>query len=135
MNFSKSVSVSDITGDGKMILVVEESGVRIYETKNDNFVLLQEFNVSSSENFVSGAITDDHEWVLFGSYENKTVEVYRQNGSKYRKNQTVEVAKYIKHMALTQNHEFLVLGSDEDSVFVYKHNGTKFNSFQNFTYS
>ena len=36
---------------------------------------------------------------------------------------------------MTQDHLFLVMGTDGYDVYVYKHNGTQFNHFQNFTYS
>ena len=36
---------------------------------------------------------------------------------------------------MTQEHSFLVVGIRGYNVYVYKHNGTQFNDFQNFTFS
>ena len=51
-----------------MLLVVDSDGkVRIYENINDTFTLFQTLTPLSGLSLTTGAITDDHEWVVFAT--------------------------------------------------------------------
>ena len=111
--------------------------IRIYKNTNNTFTLFQTLSPSDgSSHTLAGAITDDHEWVVFGTrYSTRVVDVYKFDGEEYKLNQTIVIGTYVRSIALTQDHSFLVVGTSGYYVYVYKHNGTQFNHLQNFTYS
>ena len=85
---SSEVYVADLTGDGKMLLVVEESAwVKIYSNINNRFTLLQVIiPMDEPKKINTVTTTDDHEWVVFGTWSN-VVEIYKHNGIESTKNQ------------------------------------------------
>ena len=133
------VSYIDITSDGQWLLVVEyyPARVKIYKNKNDLFNLFQEISPPDGQGSThAGAITDDHQWVVFSTYSSPySLYAYQLNGSSYELNQTISVVDDIWTQAITPDHTFMVAGEQGYYVYVYKHNGTQFNSLQNFTYS
>ena len=120
----------DITGDGKFLLVVEwDAEVRIYKNTNNQFieyypVITPPDNSSST---YTGAISDDHEWVVFSSYDYTNTFVYKLENGTYSLNQTIVTSYIVSQLAMTPDHSFLVLifGSQ---AYVYKHNGIQFDT-------
>ena len=130
------VWVTDLTGDGQFLLVIElEAKVRIYKNRNRLFSLFQTITPSdNSSEIYTGAITDDHEWVVFGTWEFHTIEVYKYNGERYVQNQTFSISYIPWHITITQDHSFLTIATNGSDVYVYKHNGSQRNLLQTFSY-
>ena len=54
-----------------------------YNKGQDKFVLMQNITISNdSSTGLSGAITDDHEWIVFGK-DTGNVYVYKYNGLQF----------------------------------------------------
>ena len=66
-------------------MVDYDAKIRIYENINDTFILFQTLDPANGSTITTaGAITDDHQWVVFGTYNiHYELEVYKFNGSKY----------------------------------------------------
>ena len=76
-----------------------------------------------------GAITDDHMWAVFAR-GNGEIDVYTFNGVKFILDSTIPTVRDdINSLALTNDHIMLAI-STSSAVYVYKHNGTKFNREQ-----
>ena len=58
--------------------------------------------------------------------------MHRFDGEKYVLNQTINISSYVFSLAVTPNHQYLVVGSYE--VSVYKYDGHQYNFLQKFTY-
>ena len=120
-----------------MLLEIEfNAKIRIYKNTNNNFSLFQTLTPSDgSANTQAGAITDDSQWVVFGTWNaSGIVDVYKLEDQEYKINQTLLISNYVVEIALTQDHSFLVVGT-RGNVHVYKHNGTQFNPFQILNFS
>ena len=124
---SGDVDVADITENGKWILTTDEYGVvDIYKFnfKTHEYELYQ--SIPSSWTY-SGAITDDHMWVVFGSYP--SLYVYNFDGNQFILNQTIFLRKSIRSVSLTNDHQVLAAGTYND-VKIYEHDGTEFTLSQ-----
>ena len=69
LHSSNHVDVAEITGDGKWMLAIDESGFAFiykFNLKTHEFSLHQWYSLSSSDIY-AGTITDDHMWMAFGS--------------------------------------------------------------------
>ena len=66
---STSIFVADITGDGTMLLEVDHNkDIRVYKNVDGHLNLFQTLNPSdNSTSPKAGAITDDHQWIVFGT--------------------------------------------------------------------
>ena len=123
--------VTDLTSDGQVLLMVDGK-LKIYKNVNDIFILSQELPNSTP---YAGAITDDHEWVVFGTHTGN-IHIYKLSGESYFEDQTFNLPnEQARDIALTQDHSFLVIGNVVNNVFVYKHDGTKFNLLQTLTFT
>ena len=70
----------------------------IYENSNGAFTLFQELSLSVP---YAGAITDDHEWVVFGT-DDGNMYVFKFNGESYIENQKFNLASgQARDIALT----------------------------------
>ena len=64
----------------------------------------------------AGVITDDHEWIVFGSndhrFPTKVIEVYKFNGQEYVPNQNLffNTTYGVRDIDMTQDHLYLVVG-------------------------
>ena len=58
----------DLTSDGKWLLVVNyAANVKVYHNASNNFTLFQNIALyHGNDSAFGGAITDDHQWVVFG---------------------------------------------------------------------
>ena len=78
----------------------------------------------------AGAITDDGEFIAFGSWTGEKVDIYKWSDyfGRYISNQeiTLDSGVQVQCIALTPDHSFLVVGSYGSKVIVYKHSGTQF---------
>ena len=74
LNESSKTSTVDLTGDGNWLLVVNKYGSAfVYQRESNSFKLLQELSViDGSHDSHTGALTDDHPWLVFG----KTYKIY-----------------------------------------------------------
>ena len=62
-------------------MVVDYSAkVRIYENINYTYNIFQNLLFNGSSITYAGAITDDHDLVVFGTHDSKTVYAYKFNG-------------------------------------------------------
>ena len=118
-------------------MVERDAKIRVYENIDNTFTLLQMFTPSGGSTATrAGAITDDHEWIVFGTWNSPSeIEIHKFNGSKYEPYQTISVSNNVRNVAITPDHAFLAAGTFGDYVFVYKYNGTEFVYLQNFTYT
>ena len=119
--------VADITGDGKWILTIDESGVILIYTFNlttHKYQLHQSIYVNDGSSYTyAGAITDDHMWVVFGN-DNGYTYIYTFNGSQFTLNQTIfDEDEFVSSIALTNDHQVLAIVT-YPHVFIYKYNGT-----------
>ena len=76
------INIADITGDGKWILNIDESGVVLvykFNFKIHKYELYQTITANDgSLETTAGAITDDHMWMVFGN-SNGYVYIYTFN--------------------------------------------------------
>ena len=76
--------MTDITSDGQVLLAIEEyAPVKIYHNVNDTFESYQNISASSGVPQYAGAITDDHERVIFGTSSKKVI-IYKHDGLVYQ---------------------------------------------------
>ena len=75
----------------------------------------------------SGAISDDHEWVVFSSWNSTNTFVYKLENETYTLKQIIKTSSKVRHLAMSPDHLFLILGTIGPLVCVYKHDGIQFN--------
>ena len=109
-----NVTIVDLTGDGKMLLEVNlDANIKIYKNLNNTFTILQTLTPSDGASQTkAGAITDDHEWIAFGTWNSaKVVDIHKFDGQKYTINQTIQISTSVRSIAMTQDHSFLAVGT------------------------
>ena len=100
--------------------------IRIYNNINNIFTLSQTlFTLDASGITYSGAITNDHEWLVFGTNYNN-IYVYKLSGGKYVHYENFAIAAAARSISLTEDHMYLAIGTIDNFAYVYKFNGTKF---------
>ena len=112
--------------------------VRIYQNINNEFTLFQTLTPSDGSFFSTstGVITDDHQWVVFGTLNgSKVVDVYKFDGQEYKINQTLTFTYQIRSIDITQDHIYLAVGANGYDVYIYKHNGSQFNLLQTINFN
>ena len=121
-----------------MLLAANRGGkIEIYNNVNNQFTAFQTLTPSDGGSLLyTGVITDDHEWVLFGTYSGShIVDVYKFDGQEYKLNQTISIPTNVRHIAITPDHQFLVVGTHSTQAHLYKHNGSQFSFFQSIGFS
>ena len=106
------VMLTDITADGSKLLEIDQNGnARVYENNNNVFTLAQTLTPSTATTDArGGAITDDGQWIAFGSWSGKFVDIFKWTGSSYTINQTISVPYEVRDIALTPDHMFMGVG-------------------------
>lgn len=61
---------------------------------------------------MAGVITDDHEWIVFGQESGGKIYVFKFNGATYDSNQNITAGHGVGSIAITNDHEFLVIGGN-----------------------
>ena len=116
-------------------MVEQNTYTKIFK-RNDQgkYVLFQTLKRIGGAQFAyAGAITDDLEWVVFDV--KMGFKVYKFNGNHFVFNQTVSTPFTVRHIAMAQDHKFLVVGSFGYEIYVYSHNGSQYNRVQSFSSS
>ena len=122
--------VVDISNDGKKLMEVDgDNQIRIYDNSANTFSLTHTLNSTLTSNVIkAGVMTDDGTYVIFGTWDNYRIDVYKYSDihGTYSSNQTIDFEIQVRNIALTPDHSFLVVGSYGIKVVVYKHSGTQF---------
>ena len=120
----------DLSGDGKMLLVVSGS-TKVYKNINNKFELFQSY--TSQYSHIYGFLSDDHQWLVLRTYQAQQIEIAQYDGQKYTSNQIFNYSsssESLNNFVLAPDHMLIVASfktSSNKYLRVFKHNGTKFN--------
>ena len=97
---------SDMSGDGKWIVLVKISGgftVYHYNEATDLYEVFQEITITE---YIYGIeITDDHQKIVAGAH------VYKFNGSSFELHQNLSSGETVYSVSLSKDEKWLILGS------------------------
>ena len=72
----------------------------------------------------AGALTDDHQW-LIAPQDSGFTYIYKFNNSQYNLYQNLsKVTTYVSSVSITNDHQFLALGTNGTEVLIYQFDGS-----------
>ena len=113
----------DISGDGEWLIALDYNGAIFIYSYSTIFVHQQTITLSDGF-FQGGAISDDHQWLVFGKYTNN-IYLYQFNGSKFEENQVIaEITQQINitNIVIAHDSSIIVAATSGTSIYVFRGN-------------
>ena len=130
---SSDIEVTDMTGDGRWLIVCGyEANLYVYYN-NNGFALNQTIQETSGYIWAA-AISDDHQWLVFGDSLGK-VFVLKYNGAQFILNQTITPGSgSIYSIAITNDGNRMAISPQGNYLHYYVHDGQKYERSLTFTF-